>query len=88
MSAHMFKFELSELFGTEIQCKTIFTPEEALEVQREGKCRALLFFTSAVNGWMVNSIHPAALPRGGTHCTGGWVGPRESEPVPIVQEAG
>ena len=30
-------------------------------------------------GWMVNTTLPAALPqrkRPGTHCTGGWVGPR------------
>jgi hypothetical protein len=43
MKVHTFKFELTELFGTEIQCKVIFAPEEALKAQREGKCRVLLF---------------------------------------------
>jgi hypothetical protein len=43
MNAHTFQFELSELFGTEMQSKIIFTPKEAMKAQREGKCRALFF---------------------------------------------
>jgi hypothetical protein len=41
---------------------------------------ALLFFKLGASwGWVVNSTPPAALSPGkrpGTHCTGGWVGPR------------
>jgi hypothetical protein len=43
MNAHTFQFELSEIFGTEMQSKIIFTGKDALKAQREGKCRALLF---------------------------------------------
>src|SRR5215468_3717085 len=43
----------------------------------------------ARRGWVVSTTPRPLYPRKrpGTHCTGGWVGPRK-DPVPIVQEAG
>jgi len=46
----------------------------------EGEWRysSTLSLTSALDGWMVNATPRPLYPRErpGTHCTGGWVGPR------------
>jgi hypothetical protein len=48
--------------------------------EREYRCSYVLSLTSALGGGGWSMPAPAALPPGtrpGTHCTGGWVGPRD-----------
>jgi hypothetical protein len=53
-----------------------YRPELA---QKVGRCIALLFLKLGARRWWVVSTTPRPLyprERPGTHCTGGWVGPR------------
>ena len=57
-----------------------FTLEEVTRARREGQYRyhSTLSFTSALDAVGGHRHAPVALPleRAGTHCAGGWVGPR------------
>ena len=57
-----------------------FYLEQATKAQRRSRCIALLFLQPRRQMGMGGQRHaPAALPPGkrpGTHCIGGWVGPR------------
>jgi hypothetical protein len=58
-------------------CKKI--PLTDPKVQRESRDTAVLILDlGARRGWVVNNTLQPLYPRGrpGTHCTGGWVGPR------------
>jgi hypothetical protein len=59
-----------------IKVKVKVTTEEATKAQR---CSSTLSLTSALDGVGGQRHAPAALPLGkrpGTHCVGGWVGPK------------
>ena len=60
--------------------KVKFSVEQNTKAQRGSRCIALLFLQPRRQmGWMVNAtpwpLYPRERP--GTHCTGGWVGPRD-----------
>jgi hypothetical protein len=46
--------------------------------EEEWRCSYTLSLTSAIDGWVVNATLRPLYPRErpGTHCIGGWVGPR------------
>ena len=56
-----------------------FTLERATKARRGSSCIALLFLNLGARwGWVVNATPRPLYPRErpGTHCIGGWVGPR------------
>jgi hypothetical protein len=58
-----------------------FTLEQAMNAQRGVELWFYYFFNlGARSGWMVNATLLPLYPqdRPGTHCIGGWVGPRTS----------
>jgi len=57
--------------------KVKVTPEQATKAQR-WRYSSTVSLPSALDGLNGERHGPAALPRErpGTHCTGGWVGPR------------
>ena len=57
----------------------MFSLEQATKAHRGSRYSCTLSLTSALDGVGGQGHAPAALPPGkrpGTHCTGGWVGPR------------
>jgi len=63
-----------------VKLKVMFTQEQAMNAQRgEWRYGSTLSLTLALDGVGSQRHAPAALPPGkrpGTHCIGGWVGPR------------
>ena len=62
-----------------IKVKVKFSLEQATKVQRGSRCIALLFLQARCQMGVGGQCHAlATLPRErpGTHCIGGWVGPR------------
>jgi hypothetical protein len=79
------KIEQTKEYGTNLTALTYanynikITLEQATKVQRGSKGISTLSLTSALEGVDGQRHAPTALPpvkRPGTHCTGGWVGPR------------
>jgi hypothetical protein len=68
---------LGENCNWKVKVKVKFTLEQATKAQR-GSRGIALSLTSALTGVGGERHAPAALPRQrpGTHCVGGWVGPR------------
>jgi len=69
-------------YNSQVKVKVKFTLEQATKAQRESKCTysSSLSLTSALDEVGCRPHASAALPVGkrpGTHCTGGWVGPRD-----------
>jgi hypothetical protein len=62
------------------QVNKLSSPTNAMEALGEGKYGSYSFTTSALDGVSGQHHSPAALypveMAHGTHCTGGWVGPR------------
>ena len=62
-----------------LKVKVKFTLEQAMKAQKGSRGIALLFLNLGTRwGWMVNAMPWPLYPweRSGTHCIGGWVGPR------------
>jgi len=63
-----------------VKVKVKVTPEQATKAQRGSRGIALLFLNLGARwGGVVNATPRPLYPweRPGTHCIGGWVGPRE-----------
>jgi len=62
-----------------VKVKVNFILEEATKAKRGSRYISTLYIISALDGVCGQNHAPVALPPGkrpGTHCTGGWVGPR------------
>jgi len=62
-----------------VQVQVKFTLQQAAKAQRESRGIVLLFLLPwPYMGWVVNPMPRLLYPwhKPGTHCIGGWVGPR------------